>query len=408
MHTADIATMNIGDVRRELVVTRTEKAKLAARELALVARMEALLKDPESSDFAIPEYELVAHAGMTSREAREVVHRSHLVEASPSMAAALASGLTTAAHVDVIGRGIKQVGAERDAFMAQIPDLTQAAADMTVAEFSDLVRRVVKSVRTDDGLSTFESQRRNTTLRTWTDDDGMFNLRGRFDPVSGAAIASSIERRKEQMFHSGTSTESVDVAPGIEPNDHLSALALVSLIGASSNGPEVSTHPRAEVVVHIDLESLVSGAHASTTSRTSIGTDVPIETIRRLACEAEIIPVVLDGRSVPIDVGRAKRLATSHQRRALEAVHQTCAIPDCVVPFHHCQIHHIEYWEHGGRTDLDNQVPLCSRHHHAAHEGGWTLKLEPRTRAVAFQPPIRDTSDYRCHRDARPRPLRSA
>ena len=76
-----------------------------------------------------------------------------------------------------------------------------------------------------------------------------------------------------------------------------------------------------------------------------------------------------------------------HQRRALEAIHPTCAIPDCEVIFDHCNVHHIEYWAKsdsggGGSTDLNNMVPLCSRHHHAAHEGGWKLKLDPENREL--------------------------
>jgi 5-methylcytosine-specific restriction endonuclease McrA len=62
-------------------------------------------------------------------------------------------------------------------------------------------------------------------------------------------------------------------------------------------------------------------------------------------------------------------------------------MPGCDISYHHCQIHHINYWENGGRTDLDNMVPLCSRHHHAAHEGRWTLKLEPETRILTASPP---------------------
>ena len=98
-----------------------------------------------------------------------------------------------------------------------------------------------------------------------------------------------------------------------------------------------------------------------------------------------LLPVVLDGRSVPIDVGRSKRLATVHQRRALEAIHPTCAIPDCEVIFDHCNVHHIDYWENGGATDLNNMIPLCSRHHHAAHEGGWKLQLDSETRELTIR-----------------------
>ena len=86
---------------------------------------------------------------------------------------------------------------------------------------------------------------------------------------------------------------------------------------------------------------------------------------------------------------RIERLASTAQRRALEATHDTCAFDECAVAFHACQIHHIEYWESGGPTDLDNMVPLCSRHHHAAHEGGWTLTLKTGTRQLDARPPNR-------------------
>jgi hypothetical protein len=64
-----------------------------------------------------------------------------------------------------------------------------------------------------------------------------------------------------------------------------------------------------------------------------------------------------------------------------------CAIPECQVKFAHCEPHHIEYWENGGNTDMDNLVPLCSRHHHAAHEGGWKLRLDPDTRELTVDLP---------------------
>jgi hypothetical protein len=104
-----------------------------------------------------------------------------------------------------------------------------------------------------------------------------------------------------------------------------------------------------------------------------------VETVRRLACEADLIPIVLNGAGVALDVGRSKRLATAHQRRALAARYETCAIPTCAVLFHRCEPHHLRPWEDGGRTDLANLLPLCVKHHHAVHEGGWKLDVDPTT-----------------------------
>ena len=376
--------MNIAELRAFMADIRTRQAKLDAQMLEANARMISLMHDPVAPTFVIPERELVAHGGLTSREAREVVSRGLVTEAAPEMGAMLAAGDTTAAHVDALGRGLKIAGAERDAFLTHLPELVEASTTMSASEFSHLVTETAKSVVADDGLSTFERQKRETFFKMRNEADGCLSVSGKFDPISASILKSKIGRLVESMFHSGDKEVPVDVMPWIEPNDHRQAQALIALVnGASESVSDVPA--RAEIVVHVDLETLKSGLHAGGTCRTAFGADLPVETVRRLACEAEILPVVLDGRSVPIDVGRSKRLATVHQRRALEAIHPTCAIPDCEVIFDHCNVHHIDYWENGGATDLNNMVPLCSRHHHAAHEGGWKLKLDPETRELTIR-----------------------
>jgi hypothetical protein len=384
----EIHDMTIEQVRTRLSEVSSLQAKLDAEKLALNARMISLMHDPVTPTFVIPERELVTHGGLTSREAREVVSRGLVTEAAPEMGAVLAAGDTTAAHVDALGRGLKIAGAERDAFLSHLPELVEASTTMTASQFDQLVKETAKSVVTDNGLSTFERQKRETFFKMRTEADGCLSVSGKFDPISASILKSKIGRFVEAMFHSGDKEVPVEVMPWIEPNDHRQAQALIALVnGASETVCDVTA--RAEIVVHVDLESLKSGLHAGGTCRTALAADLPVETVRRLACEAEILPVVLDGRSVPIDVGRSKRLATIHQRRALEAIYPTCAIPDCEVIFDHCNIHHIEYWAisdsgGGGATDLNNMVPLCSRHHHAAHEGGWKLKLNPETRELSI------------------------
>ena len=376
--------MNIAELRAFMADIRTRQAKLDAQMLEANARMISLMHDPVAPTFVIPERELVAHGGLTSREAREVVSRGLVTEVAPEMGAVLAAGDTTAAHVDALGRGLKIAGAERDAFMAHLPELVEASTTMTASQFDQLVKETAKSVVTDDGLSTFERQKRETFFKMRTEADGCLSVSGKFDPISASILKSKIGRVVETMFHSGDKEVPVEVMPWIEPNDHRQAQALIALVnGASESLSDVPA--RAEIVVHVDLETLQHGLHAGGTCRTALGAELPVETVRRLACEAEILPVVLDGRSVPIDVGRSKRLATVHQRRALEAIHPTCAIPDCEVIFDHCNVHHIDYWENGGATDLNNMIPLCSRHHHAAHEGGWKLKLDPETRELIIR-----------------------
>ena len=133
-----------------------------------------------------------------------------------------------------------------------------------------------------------------------------------------------------------------------------------------------------EVLVVTELDVLVDGLHAHGLSETQDGIPLPASTIRRLCCDAEIIPVVLDGNEVPLDVGRSSRTVTPGQRRALRALHRTCANPDCTVPFSQTKVHHVRFWTRDtGPTDIENLLPLCERCHHLVHEGRWTLTMTP-------------------------------
>ena len=153
-------------------------------------------------------------------------------------------------------------------------------------------------------------------------------------------------------------------------------LQVESLVAAVTSGGDVV------VLLHVlvDLATLRDGLHANSVCELADGTQVPVSVVRQMACEAEIIPVVLNGDGRALDIGRGAAVgSTEAQRQALRAMHRTCIHPDCQVPFDECRIHHVIPWEHGGPTNLDNLAPLCEsrKHHHDVHEGGWTLTMTP-------------------------------
>ncbi|MEO1059739.1 MAG: HNH endonuclease, partial [Actinomycetota bacterium] len=132
------------------------------------------------------------------------------------------------------------------------------------------------------------------------------------------------------------------------------------------------------IQVLVDYQTLINGLHEHGIAETIDGVHLPVSAIRRMCCDANIIPTVLDGEGRVLDVGRAKRTATTEQRQALAAMHATCAHPNCNMPFNACRIHHLDWWTRDlGPTDLDNLVPLCEHHHHEVHEGGWGLTMTP-------------------------------
>jgi hypothetical protein len=97
--------------------------------------------------------------------------------------------------------------------------------------------------------------------------------------------------------------------------------------------------------------------------------------VRRLACDAQVIPAVLGGDGQVLDVGRSRRLFTGAIRRALVLRDGGCAYPACDRPARWCQGHHIVSWLFGGPTSVDNGVLLCGPHHRAVHHDGWTIRL---------------------------------
>ncbi|MGN6242763.1 MAG: DUF222 domain-containing protein [Motilibacteraceae bacterium] len=113
---------------------------------------------------------------------------------------------------------------------------------------------------------------------------------------------------------------------------------------------------------------------ATILSTTAAGSRISVEQARLLACEAGIIPVVLDGEGRPIDVGRARRLATPDQRRLLALRDKGCVGPGCDRPPDWSQAHHITWWALGGETNLDEMRLLCLWHHHLVHDQHWDIR----------------------------------
>lgn len=95
-----------------------------------------------------------------------------------------------------------------------------------------------------------------------------------------------------------------------------------------------------------------------------------------MACSADITPIIVGADGVHLELQQTTRLANRHQRRALRAMYRGCAIPGCCVAWDYVVIHHLTYFRNGGPTDIANLVPLCNKHHHLAHEGGWRLTLD--------------------------------
>jgi hypothetical protein len=130
----------------------------------------------------------------------------------------------------------------------------------------------------------------------------------------------------------------------------------------------------ATIVVTMTLEQLL-GEHA--TALLDDGTRMSAAMARRLACEAGIIPVVLDGEGRVLDLGRTRRLFTKAQRIALGLRDGGCTARGCETTASGCHAHHDDPWSRGGATDLANGRLLCPRHHRLAHDPRYATTVHP-------------------------------
>ncbi len=183
---------------------------------------------------------------------------------------------------------------------------------------------------------------------------------------------------------------------GRDPRDHGTRL-WDALVEACTRLQNTDTLPRdhgtrSRVMVLIDQDSLkqqVIDAGLARPGHTITGGHMSAHAIRRLACDADIIPTVLGSDGQILDVGRSQRLVTPAQWMALIARDRHCAFPGCNRMPLACDAHHIVHWADGGTTALDNMIMLCRHHHMVIHNSPWTVHIDLPTGQPVWTPPQR-------------------
>ncbi|MGZ4768994.1 MAG: DUF222 domain-containing protein [Ilumatobacteraceae bacterium] len=330
-------------------------------EVAASARLAVLARESPSM---FPE-RVAADAGHVSLiEASKGFNRAKTVQTVPELGVALTAGETSGGHVDVVTRAMRDLDDGQRRQLGERGDvLARAAAVQSRDEFARTLRREVRRLCVDDGMARLERQKRATRLRTWTDrDNGMWCLRGEFDPQTGLILDRKLQSMVDSLFNERT-PETAPVDP-VSKQQHLRALALAAL--CDGKGGKVRT----ELTVLIDATTLLSGEHADTFVDLGVDIDLPVEAIRRMATSAAVLtPVISAANGINLHLGRSKRLASRDQRRILRVMYPTCALPGCTVPFDKTEIHHIDWFgPDNGKTDIDDLAPICHTDHRHIHE----------------------------------------
>jgi hypothetical protein len=181
------------------------------------------------------------------------------------------------------------------------------------------------------------------------EDDGDFFLHAVANGVDGAVIQRALAEAKDALFRAGNTDAT-----------WLDALVELSRRSLDAIG-SVSRREMYKVIVHLDTD----GAWVHD------GPAVPPSLLEHLICDGIIQPLwSTAGR--PINMGRAQHIVPLRTRRVVEDRDRMCRHPACASSTY-LQVHHIFHWIRGGRTDTDNLVCLCGRHHRAHHCGEFTI-----------------------------------
>ena len=300
---------------------------------------------------------------------------------------ALSDGRVTEAQAHVIARALDDLphGLDPEVMAKSEAHLIAEAAHFEPKRLRVLGRKVLEVVAPDlaeaheQQLLESEEARalRTTSLTMRRRGDGSTDVHIRLaDAVAGRLMTYLEAYAAPRRGRLGGDHERTDPDTG-PPISHATLLgrAFCSMLEAIP-GTRLPRHggSATSVVVTIDHETLRSQLGAA-----GIGSGDRISATEavRLACNASILPLVLDGKGQPLHLGRARRLFSSGQRMAMAVRDRTCRAHGCTIPADWCEAHHRKPWMLGGRTDVDAGVLLCSWHHHRAHDSAYRVDTMP-------------------------------
>jgi uncharacterized protein DUF222 len=388
---ADVAVWSLPDDRVEELLAQAHRlegrlAELSARLVGEVERRELAKRAGGASTGAWLRRRLNLSPAAAKRQ---VTLASALVGRLQLTREALAAGDLSTEHARVVVKVMDTLpaGLGAETLVAAERQLLGWCRDFDPMEVARLGRRLWEVVDPDTAdaheAKLLEKQERDAArqrqLTLHADGMGRHLLRGRFDTEAAAVIAAALDPLAQPMPATGDGPD--PRSPGQRYAD-----ALVEICRRQLATGDLPTRggERPQVTVTMSLDQLQQQTGSGLLDS---GDRLSHATVRKLACDAHLIPAVLGGDSQPLDLGRAARTFTAAQRRALGLRDGPgCAFPGCDRPLAWCDGHHIRHWIDGGPTNLTNGVLLCGHHHTVIHHGDWIVTMAADGRPH-FHPP---------------------
>ena len=397
----DPATLGPDETRSLLHALAKARRAIDALELAALARFDSM--GWHLDDAALTTKAWLAHETGESRAvAASRVRLAKRLRRLPLIADALAAGAVTASHARSMARCLTP-----RTLVALARDEAMLVAQARALEADDFDVAISYWLRVNDVDGPDPADGPASSLTADRHFRGRVRLEAELDVDDGAEFLAELEALHDELWHEDRTADEAD------PNRHRSraernAEALVEMARRSSatraedatDTPAESARrrrPRGHLIIAVtDVASLAGSPHGH--AELEDGTLLPHSVLERWACDTAIGRVVMRGPSLPFDLGRVTYTPSDGQRRVLAARDKGCIVPGCKRKPRWCEPHHVQWWTHGGPTDMGNLILLCHRHHKIVHAGlirfertdqdhGWIVLRADGTRLTARPPP---------------------
>jgi hypothetical protein len=379
--------------RHELMDTVTEvealKSALDALQLDVVRELEQTgavkpLGWASTQDF------VTSVAGAHHGQGRATVRLAERT-AEPHFAPlskAMADGWLSTAKAQVIERAIDALPGDPALRERGLATLLEEAKLLNATELKKVGRHLIRVIDPDGedraAERALEREERaahlHRHLSITSDQAGGAWIRGRCSAEDAATLRSTLMPLASPL---PTSTPVCDPATcvdpgcghdGRDPRDR-GARMLDALVEACQRLQTARVLPdehgaTARVSLLMDFDDLRATVGSATTET---GEELSAGAVRRLCCDADVIPAVLGSAGEVLDVGRLQRLVTAALWKALVIRDRHCRFPGCTRPPLMSHAHHMQHWIDGGPTSLENLILLCGHHHRLVHAGPWQI-----------------------------------
>jgi hypothetical protein len=419
--TAKVAGMNFAALSPAVRLRALERMETSRRRQVAVSHdVIAGLADEDPADIGGPVHKVVAdwlriscaEAGRRLRDVAQLSPRSTLTGQElppelPATAEAWRDGHLDGQHLRVIQTLVRDLPEAIPVETVEKTErfLARQALKLRPDQLQGVANRCALLINPDGKFS--DTDRARQRGFTWCGQraDGMSIGKLVASPELRANIDAWLARfAAPGMCNPDDQTPCVDGEPaeefaGRDTRSHAQRQhdALNALVRSRLGDPKLGVHNGlpVTVVVSTTLQELSSGAGRAVTGG---GTLVPMGDLIRMASHAYHYLAVFDEHSSrPLYLGRTRRIASPDQRIVLYAKDRGCTHPGCDVPGYWCEVHHVDEWATGGRTDADRLAFTCPPNHKLV-ENGWRTRKRPNGRTEWIPPPHLDrgarTNDY--------------